>query len=99
MDVMRVGAEVGFAEGVCPNCGRAWCARRPASTVICDCNCICPLCNQYMERYNPDLDPSTYGPIEGWGAQGDVENPMSIVYRCPRCGYYSAQKPVEVILK
>ena len=92
-------AEIGFAEGVCPICGRVWRARRPTSTVICDCYLICPFCSQPMEPYAPNLDPSTYGPIEGVGALGDLESPISILYRCSRCGYYSARKPVEVKLK
>ncbi|MEM2351657.1 MAG: hypothetical protein QXT26_04540, partial [Thermoproteota archaeon] len=76
-----------------------WRARRPASSIYCDCYRICPICQQPMEPYTPDLNPAAYKPIEGWGAQGDLENPMGIFYRCPRCRYYSVQKPVEVVLK
>lgn len=48
---------------------------------------------------SPDLTPSTYGPIEGETVTGDTEAPIKILYRCPKCGYYSAQFPVEVELR
>jgi len=48
---------------------------------------------------SPDLTPSTYGPIEGETVTGDTEAPIKILYRCPKCGYYSARLPVEVELR
>jgi len=52
-----------------------------------------------MTPYTPDLTPSTYGPIESEEATGDAESPISVLYYCPDCRYYSASRPVEVILR
>jgi len=51
-----------------------------------------------MDPYTPDLTPSTYGPIQGEDVTGDTEAPIKILYRCPKCGYFSAALPVEVRL-
>jgi len=47
----------------------------------------------------PDLTPSTYGPIESEEATGDTESPISVLYYCPDREYYSALRPVDVILR
>jgi len=95
-------AKIGFAEGTCSNCGRTYQQKRPATTVVCDCYKYCPICQPSftvkMEPYIPELTPSTYGAIESDKAIGDTESPLKTLFRCPKCGYYSAQKPVEVTL-
>lgn len=94
--------KVGMAEGVCSQCGHAYKRPRPIDEVVCDCYMYCPICKPVytveMEPYTPDLTPTTYGPIESDAALGDTEHPMDISYKCPVCGYLSAQKPVEVRL-
>jgi len=85
--------------GACPECGKETVRLSPVPlVVVCDCYKTCPSCGSEMAPYTPDLSPSTYGPIEGDAARGDTEKPVDILYRCPSCGYYSAQKPVEVTL-
>jgi len=94
--------QVGYAEGKCGRCGRTWRRERPARYMTCDCHRYCPNCipaySQPMDTYSPDLTPSTYGPIESDTALGDAEHPMHILFKCPQCGYLSAQLPVEVTL-
>ena len=62
----------------------------------------CPICppayTVRMDPYTPDLTPSTYGPIESETLTGDTDAPLRILYKCPKCGHYSAQLPVEVAL-
>lgn len=95
-------AKIGWAEGKCSRCGKTLRRRRPADYAICDCYQHCPMCSPAytvrMNPYTPDLTPSTYGPIKGEDVTGDTEAPIKIVYCCPKCGYYSAQLPVEVAL-
>jgi len=97
--------EIGYAEGTCSRCGKTLRRRRPADYGVCDCYQHCPVCTTNgqaytvkMDPYTPDLTPSTYGPIKGENAMGDTEAPIKILYRCPKCGYFSAQLPVEVRL-
>ena len=92
-------AQVGYAEGTCPNCGATHKRTRPADFAICDCYKFCPLCGNEMQPYTPDLTTSTYGSIESETAQGDTDKPMNVLYYCPSCRYYSALKPVEVNLR
>jgi len=91
--------EIGYAEGTCSRCGKTLRRRRPADYVVCDCYQYCPLCGKKMQPYTPDLTPSTYGPIESGEATGDTESPVNILYYCSDCKYYSALRPVEVILR
>jgi len=91
--------KIGYAEGVCPECGKTLQRRRPADLAVCDCYMYCPICGKKMTPYTPDLTPSTYGPIESEEATGDTESPINILYYCPDCKYYSALPPVEVILR
>jgi len=95
-------AKIGYAEGTCPKCGKTLRRRRPADLAVCDCYEYCSVCTPAytvkMDPYTPDLTPPTYGPIEGETATGDTKSPIKILYRCPKCGYYSAQLPVEVKL-
>jgi len=94
--------QIGWVEGVCTRCGRTLRRTRPARYAVCDCYKYCPNCSPAytvpMEPYTPDLTPSTYGPIESDTALGDTVHPIDILYRCPVCGYYSANLPVEVVL-
>ena len=96
-------AKIGYAEGTCPECGKTLRRRRPADYAVCDCFKLCPVCSPVytvkMDPYAPDLTPSTYGPIEGETVIGDTEAPIKILYRCLKCGYYSAQLSVEVKLR
>ena len=78
--------KIGYASGTCPKCGRLLIRKRPADLAVCDCYEYCPLCDEKMEAYTPDLTPSTY--TEGF----------DILFQCPNCGYKSKQKPVEVHL-
>jgi NAD-dependent dihydropyrimidine dehydrogenase PreA subunit len=84
--------KVGYAVGKCGNCGKELTRLRPADVAVCDCYEYCPQDGALMEPYTPDLTPSTYRPEEGG------EHPMEILFRCPVCGYLSAQQPVEVRL-
>jgi len=91
-------AKVGWAQGTCGVCGRTYRARRPVQVVVCDCYRLCPLCSPAytveMTPYTPDLtQPRLYRSEEG-GAT------MRTLYACYRHTppYYSAQKPVEVVL-
>ena len=87
-------------KGTCPQCGREIVRRSPVPVVVvCDCYKKCPMCGEEMTTYTPVLTPSTYGPIEGDTALGDTEHPINILYQCSKCGYLSAQKPVEVLLE
>ena len=96
--------KVGHVEGECPRCGKKLSRPRPCDVAVCDCWKYCP--NDHgngayatlMEPYTPDLSPQTYGPIEGTNVSGDSEHPMKIMRKCPVCGYYSAQLPIEVQL-
>jgi ssDNA-binding Zn-finger/Zn-ribbon topoisomerase 1 len=97
-------AKIGWAEGKCSKCGRTLRRRRPADYAVCDCYKYCPMDHgkgsymTSMDPYTPDLTPPTYGPIEGEDVTGDTDAPLRVLYKCPKCGYYSAQKPVEVRL-
>jgi len=99
--------KIGYAKGTCPRCGKILVRPRPIDYTVCKCYKHCP--NDHgqgayateMTSYTPHIDtcPSTYGPIKTEGASwGDIEHPLRILYRCPICGYHSAQKPVEVKL-
>jgi hypothetical protein len=90
-------AEVGWACGVCPKCGKKIYRKRPADYAICDCWQYCPKGHK-MEPYTPDLTLQTYRPIDSTKAYGDLQHPMKIVMWCPICNYYSAQLPIEVSL-
>lgn len=94
--------KIGYVEGTCRKCGKRLHRRRPADYAVCDCYKYCPVCSPAytvkMNPYVPDLTPSTYGPIEGDAVTGDTKAPIKILYRCPVCGYYSAQLPEEVKL-
>lgn len=94
-----MSVKIGYAEGTCPECGRTLRRRRPTDYAVCDCFQYCPLCDNKMEPYTPDLSPSTYGPIESDTAVGDTESPVKILYYCSTCRYYSARMPVEVSLQ
>jgi len=96
--VGTMAVQIGYAEGVCSNCGKTLMRRRPVDIAVCDCYEYCPLCGNKMQPYTPDLTPSTYGPIESEEAQGDTGKPLDVFYYCLNCRYYSAQKPVEVRL-
>jgi hypothetical protein len=93
-----LAVKIGIAEGVCSNCGRILSRRRPADMAVCDCYKFCPLCGKEMQLYTPDLAPNIYGPIESEKAKGDTDKLINILYYCLSCGYYSALKPVEVLL-
>ena len=99
-------AQVGYACGTCPRCGKEICRTRPADLAICDCWEYCPQDHgkgpyaTKMVPYSPDMTPNTYGPIkiESGEAWGDLAHPMDILRKCEVCEYHSAQKPVEVRL-
>jgi hypothetical protein len=93
--------KIGWAEGVCPRCGRVWRRRRPADFAICDCYRYCQICGEEMQPYTPDLDPRVY-------RNEDVLDPTELAskheatirtrYYCPNCEEYSDSIPVEVKL-
>jgi len=97
-------ATIGWAEGTCSRCGKTYRQKRPASTVVCDCYRICPLCGTEMTPFNPTLNPRTYGAEEATAVKGQaVESPgwtAETVYVCNNHSppYYSSQRPVEVKL-
>jgi len=97
-----MAVKIGYAKGTCSRCGKTLTRRRPADYAVCDCCRFCPVCTpaytQPMDPYTPDLTPSTYGSIEGETVTGDTEAPIKILYRCSRCGWLSADLPVEVRL-
>jgi len=95
-------AEVGWAEGVCPVCGRVWRRERPADSVLCDCYKYCPVCGKEMQPYTPDLNPRTYrneNTADPTGQASQHEGTLQTKLYCPNCGYYSDGVPVEVKLK
>lgn len=77
-----------MACGICQNCGRELCRRRPATVAYCQCWKICPLCGKEMVPYTPDLTPNVY-------ESGDLE----VVMYCPECRHKSKRTPVEVELE
>jgi hypothetical protein len=94
--------KVGWAEGVCPRCGRIWRMPYPADTVICDCYRICEACGEEMTPYIPDLNPATYRSEEADDPSGsalDHEATVRTRFRCERCMVYSDGVPVEVELR
>jgi hypothetical protein len=95
-------AEVGWAEGVCPVCGRVWRRERPADFAICDCYKYCPVCGKEMQSYTPDLNPRTYRSEDVDDPTGDAikhEATIRTRFYCPDCDYYSDGVPVEVKLR
>jgi len=82
--------KVGYAKGICPNCGKTLIRKRPVDMAVCDCYLYCPLCGKEMVPYTPDLTPTTYEPEKG----------LNVHYVCNNHAqsYYSKQKPVEVKL-
>jgi len=82
--------KVGYAKGICPNCGKTLIRKRPADMAVCDCYLYCPLCGKEMVPYTPDLTPTNY----------ELEKGLNVHYVCNNHAqpYYSKQKPVEVKL-
>ena len=97
-------SKIGYAEGVCPSCGKTLIRKRPADMAVCDCYKYCPLCGNKMASFSPDLTPSTYRAGEGFALKGQaVEEPkwtVETIYVCYNHSppHYSSQKPVEVRL-
>lgn len=97
-------SKIGYAQGVCPKCGKLLIRKRPADLAVCDCYEYCPLCGAKMKPFTPDLTPSTYRFEESQALKGQaVESPewtMETLYVCNNHTppYYSKQKPVEVCL-
>jgi len=83
-------AQVGYATGKCPKCGKTYTRKRPTFPIICDCYKFCPLCGQEMTLYTPDLTPTVYQSEKG----------VKALYVCNNHGppYYSTQTAVEVVL-
>ena len=95
-------AEVGWAEGVCPVCGRVWRRERPADSVLCDCYKYCPVSGKEMQPYTPDLNPRTYRNENIDDPAGEASNHEATIETrlyCPDCSYYSDGTPVEVKLR
>ena len=82
--------KIGYASGTCPKCGKLLIRKRPADLAVCDCYEYCPLCDEKMTPYTPDLTPTIYESDKG----------LEVFYVCNNHvpPYYSKQKPVEVKL-
>jgi hypothetical protein len=83
--------------GKCSRCGREYHSKHN-EVVVCNCWTKCPICNQEMETYTPDLTQNTYSLND--------KRDLLIIKVCNNLTghssfspYFSSLKPIEVDLK
>jgi hypothetical protein len=76
--------------GKCSRCGREYHSKY-REVVVCDCWTKCPICNQEMENYTPDLTPNAYGL--------DDKRDLQVLKVCNNLAGHSSLSPHFSILK